>query len=656
MVESAFRFQAIEDSDCVQKGLIQVLQVDDDSGFLMVAKQILEMNGPFQVDTVVSVAEAMEKMVKKTYDVIVCDHKMPFKEGLEFLKELRDNGNRIPFIILTGKGMEEVAVQALNLGADHYVAKSVDPEMMFNELAHDIRRAVERRRAYLAAWFTQERLKAIFDSSPNAVVLIDLHGNVVGCNQETLRLTRFSSEKDVIGKSALEFVEPMDRLRVNGYLKKALEQGTVKDLEFALLTKIQERYIGAMSASVVRDSSGNPTSLVAIISDITERKRAENMLKQYSNRLEKNQRFLENVFSAIPDACTVCDLDGNIIKCNQAALDLHGYSSRNELIGLNLFALCSQRDHERAIEELKRVTVSGSAKNLEYTMLGREGNEFPAELSVGTVTDSSGHPLGLVVVTKNMTDRKRLQNQLVVSEKLAAIGQLASAVGHEIRNPLGVIMNSTYFLKMKLKDATDEKIVKHLKILEKEINSANLIISDLLDAARKKPPTLNLADLNEAVKNALSCIMLPENIKVEIKLGEIPKMLLDKEQVQRVCHNLILNAVQAMPEGGRLTIRTIKQDDSAKLIVRDTGVGISKENMPRLFTPLFSTRAKGIGLGLVICRQIAEGHDGNITAESRVGVGSTFIVKLPIRTEKETCTQSAFTVPMPIEERVKIER
>ena len=195
-----------------------------------------------------------------------------------------------------------------------------------------------------------------------------------------------------------------------------------------------------------------------------------------------------------------------------------------------------------------------------------------------------------------------------------------------------------------------------MKFLEKQVNSANLIISDLLDFTRKKSPTLDQADLNETVKNALSNITVPENIKVEIKLGEIPKMLLDEEQVQRVCQNLILNAAQAMPDGGKITIQTTKQDDSAKLIVRDTGAGISKENMSKLFTPLFSTKAKGIGLGLVICKQIVEGHDGNIAVESKVGEGSAFTVKLPIRTEKKISEQSAFTVSMPIEEMSKNEK
>lgn len=641
MVESIFRFPAMEGSDFVHKGLMQVLQVDDESGFLKVAKQILEMKGAFQVDTAVSVAGAMEKMKKKTYDVIVSDYKMPFKDGLEFLKELRENGNGIPFIILTGARMEEVAGQALNLGADHYVNKRVDSEMMFNELAHNIRRAVERRRAYLAAWFTHERLRAIFDSSPNAIVIIDLQGNVVECNQETFRLTRFSSKKDVIGKSAMEFVEPMDRLRVSGNLKKTWEQGTVKDLEFALLTRSGGRCTGEISASVVEDSSGNPTSLVAIISDITERKRAENSLRQYSRRLEENQRFLENVFSAFPDPVAVCDLDGNIIKCNQAALDLHGYSSKNELVSVNLFALFSQRYHERAIEELKKTRILGPVKNLECTMLGRDGNEFPAELSAGAIMDSSGNPLGLVVVTKDVTDRKHLQEQLIVSEKLAAIGQLAGAFSHDIRNPLAVIKNSICFLKMRLKETTDEKVMKHLTILEKEINYANLMVNDLLDFTRKTPPHLHIADLNEVVDGALSSVSKPENIKVVTKFGEIPSMPIDQAQLQRVFTNMIMNAIQAMPDGGKLTVQTSRHHDLAEIAFRDTGVGIPQENLQKMFVPFFSTKANGIGLGLSICKQVVEGHGGNITVESKEGEGSTFTIKLPIHT-KEVSEEPTF--------------
>jgi signal transduction histidine kinase len=122
---------------------------------------------------------------------------------------------------------------------------------------------------------------------------------------------------------------------------------------------------------------------------------------------------------------------------------------------------------------------------------------------------------------------------------------------------------------------------------------------------------------------------------VTTKLGEIPLMLLDEEQIQRVFQNMILNAVQAMPEGGKLTIQTVKSGGLIEIIIKDTGVGIPKVNFKKIFQPLFSTKTKGIGLGLPICKQIVEDHSGEITVKSEVGKGSTFTVKLPIHMEEE---------------------
>jgi DNA-binding response OmpR family regulator len=131
---------------------IRVLHVDDDAGFLKTAKAIVEMQGAFQVDTVSSVEEAWEKMKKETYDVVICDYQMPGKDGLQFLKELRQKGNKTPFIVFTGRGREEVAIKALNLGADGYFNKVGNPETVYCELAHGIRQSVERKRAEVRAW------------------------------------------------------------------------------------------------------------------------------------------------------------------------------------------------------------------------------------------------------------------------------------------------------------------------------------------------------------------------------------------------------------------------------------------------------------------------------------------------------------------------
>jgi PAS domain S-box-containing protein len=522
-----------------KRALIRVLHVDDELDFVKVAKQILEMQGPFQVDTASSVEEAIEKMKKKTFDVIVCDYKIHEKDGLQFLEELRNKGNKIPFIMFTGRSREEVAIEALNLGADQYFTKYGDPETVYGELAHGICKTVERERAYTEA-------------------------------------------------------QRMEKLRAKE-------------------------------------------------------------LRRYYKHLEENQKFLENVFAASPDAITVTDLDGIIVECNQATLDMLGYSSKEELIGKNDFAFIAKKDRKKAMGNMKMTLTRGLVKNKEYTLTTKDGREFQAELSASVVKGSSGNPLGFVAITKDITERKRLQEKIVKTEKLATIGQLAASISHDLRNPLGVIKNSTYFLNMKLKGATDEKVMKHLRILEREVNSANIIISDLLDFARKKPPALKQTDLNDVVTGALSSISVPEDIKVTTKLGELPPMLLDQEQIRRVFHNLILNAVQAMPEGGRLTIQTVKHDHSAKITVKDTGVGIPQENLAKLMTPLFSTKAKGVGLGLSICKQIVEGHDGSISAESKVGEGSTFIVKLPVRVKKEI-DEPTFTVRLPAQRRVRSEK
>jgi two-component system NtrC family sensor kinase len=537
--------------------------------------------------------------------------------------------------------MEEVAVQALNLGADHYVNKGFNPEIMFSELAHDISQAVERRRAYLEAWVEQEKLRAIFDSSPNPIIIVDLRGNIVECNQETLRLTKMSSKKEIIGRSALDFVEEKDRRLVSENLEKALLQDTVKDIEFGLSNRLGTGYVGEISASAIKDSDGNPTSLVVIISDTTERKQAENRLRQYSKRLEENQRFLEDIFSAFPDPVTVCDLNGNIIKSNQATLDLYVNSSKDELTGVNLNALLVPTDCEKVLGELDKAKVLGSVKNVECNMIGRKGNEFPAELSVGAIKESSGKPLGFVVITKDITNRKRLQEQLIVSEKLAAVGRLAASFSHDIRNPLAVIKNSVCFLEMRLKENADDKVMKHLRMLEEEINYSDILINNLLDFTKKNPPYLHEANLNEVTKAAISSVAIPENIEIIFKLNEIPTMLIDEAQLKRVFTNIVLNALQAMPDGGKLTVQTSRDQDFVETAFSDTGTGICEENMQKMFTPFFSTKANGVGLGLNICKQIVEGHGGKICVRSKIGEGSTFTIRLLIHAEEKNVVMTS---------------
>ena len=222
------------------------------------------------------------------------------------------------------------------------------------------------------------------------------------------------------------------------------------------------------------------------------------------------------------------------------------------------------------------------------------------------------------------------QEQLVRKEKLAVLGQLAGGVGHELRNPLVAIKNAAYFLNMAL-EKPEPEVKESLKIMEKELATSERIISSLLDLARPSSPIRRKVDINDLVQGALSRSSIPENIEVVNQPDEaLPVILADPDQLIQVFQNIILNAAQAMPEGGRLSLRSeVPGPEWVTISITDTGVGIPEENLGKLFEPLFTTRARGMGLGLAVIKALVEGHGGRIEVESEVGKGSTFKVRLP---------------------------
>ena len=226
------------------------------------------------------------------------------------------------------------------------------------------------------------------------------------------------------------------------------------------------------------------------------------------------------------------------------------------------------------------------------------------------------------------------QEELIQKEKLAAVGQLAAGVGHELRNPLGVIKNAAYYIKSKLPD--DPKLQKHIAIMEKEITNSDKIISDLLGFSRTRPPTIVPSDINKVVEDTLEAVEIPENVNLVKKLGaDLPNAMADPDQIRQVFVNFGLNAIQAMPEGGRFNIATGKKDDFIEVEFTDTGCGIPEENTKKLYDPFFTTKARGIGLGLAVSQGIIERHNGSIEVKSEVGKGTTFVVKLPVERKEE---------------------
>ncbi|MDD2926612.1 ATP-binding protein [Rhodoferax sp.] len=229
----------------------------------------------------------------------------------------------------------------------------------------------------------------------------------------------------------------------------------------------------------------------------------------------------------------------------------------------------------------------------------------------------------------------KAQEELVRKEKLALLGQIAGSVGHELRNPLGVMSNAVFFLQNALTDA-DETTREYLDIIKNEIAGSERIVSDLLDSVRAKPPRLQVTDVHELVEQTLRKCIVPTTIAVKMEIPQtLPPLKVDAQQMQQmqqVLRNLINNGAEAMPQGGTLEIRALEDPSRATVSIGvcDSGSGIAPEVQHRLFQPLFTTKARGIGLGLVVVKNLTEANGGTVEVRSEPGKGTTFTLVLPV--------------------------
>jgi PAS domain S-box-containing protein len=249
-------------------------------------------------------------------------------------------------------------------------------------------------------------------------------------------------------------------------------------------------------------------------------------------------------------------------------------------------------------------------------------------------------------VDERTRELRKSQEQLLKAQRLAVIGELAGMVGHDLRNPLTSIAAATYYVKMRRSPEANGKIKEMLELIEKNIAYSNKIINDLLDYSREIDLELLEHTPKSIVKESLLSLEMPNNIQVIDLTESKPKVKVDIDKIKRACLNLVRNAIDAMPEGGTLTIKSEQTDSHLKISFSDSGVGMPKETMERLWTPLFTTKAKGMGFGLSICKRIVEAHGGSIAVESRLGKGTTFTITIPIQPRAKKGGEEIWVKPL----------
>ncbi len=446
-----------------------------------------------------------------------------------------------------------------------------------------------------------------------------------------------------------------------------------------------------LTVSRLKDNQGRFVGLILFLKDITERKMVENNLRRTTKKLDENvrQRTLELVHTnramrqeneerkkaqrklklsqeklrttldASPDSIIVIDIDGRIIDCNPATADIFEYSSIEDVIGKEAFSFVSKEDLDRVQFDRRTCLNSGFIRNHQYKLITSHGREFPAEVSASVVKDSTGSPSLYVVMSRDISERKRNEKELrryserledLVQEKseelrdaerMAAIGQTASMVGHDLRNPLQAILNNVYLARKQLTGETNGESLKgRLEIIRDEILYMNKIVSDLQDFAKPLKPELSPINVKSLIQNILTGLNLPKKVDVSIDLKDTLTLEMDSMMMKRVLTNLVNNAIQAMPDGGKLKISADGGNGIAHISVSDTGTGISPDDKEKVFKPLFTTKAKGQGFGLAVCERFVTAHQGRITIDTELRVGTTFTIHIPAHPNHKTQEES----------------
>ncbi len=351
------------------------------------------------------------------------------------------------------------------------------------------------------------------------------------------------------------------------------------------------------------------------------------------------------------------DLEGNLLTVNKAAETLTGYSAA-ELKIMNVKSSLAEESIALAKQIRQKLSLGEPVEQpYEQRLIRRDGSQGTLKLTTNPIKEDGAitgflHIARDVTIEKEMQDKltaayqelteahrslKESQEQLIQIEKLTSLGQLAASVAHEVNNPLTGVLVYTQLLAKKIGGGgiPKETALDYLSKMESELTRSTKLIRNLLDFARQSPPAFREVNLNDVVIRAYDLAAHAaqmQHIEVVKELDlSLPALIADFDQLQQVCTNLILNAIQAMVGGGKLSIRTAPVNGEVVLQVRDTGCGILPENMGKLFTPFFTTKreVKGVGLGLAVSYGIVQRHKGKIEVQSKVGEGTTFTVRLP---------------------------
>lgn len=495
---------------------------------------------------------------------------------------------------------------------------------------------------------SEERFRAISTSAMDAIILSDEEDNIVYWNPAAEKSFGFK-ENEAVGKKLADLVIPPHGQKKHEALLNELRQRTLSKKQAGYMALRKNGSLFPMDLAVVSVQLKDKNCLLSIVRDITEWKAMEEALRQ-------ERDMLENMAANIDAGLTLIGKDYRVLWANKLLKKIYGKDLENKFC----YSIYDKSNKICQDCGVRKVFENGATVDRHDYQLKFDGRDDWVELIVTPVKDKDGKVVAALELAVNITERKRLQTklaeysqrleelvqkrteqlkktqaELVKSERLAAIGELAGMVGHDLRNPLSGIKNSAYFMKKKGNDISQTQAQEMLEIINKCVDYSNKIVNDLLDYSREVRLELREESLNKLLTESLCILDISEKIEISNRLNDAPTVKIDADKIKRVFINLIKNAIDAMPNGGKIAIDSNQVNGNLEVSFSDTGNGIADDVLPKLFSPLFTTKAQGMGFGLAICKRIIEAHGGTIKVKTIKNKGTTFTVTLPIESKHE---------------------
>jgi two-component system, cell cycle sensor histidine kinase and response regulator CckA len=625
---------------------LSVLIVEDDESDADLVLRLLQKAHYDLTWRRVETADQMRAaLAEHDWDIVISDYNLPQFDGFAALVLLQETRRDIPFIILSATMTEQTAVDLMKAGARDYIMKArktrLVPAVARELISRDIRRNKQKSEEALVA--ANRELTLLYNNLPYAMFSLDIPGNKMLQASAGHQIVFGHPPATFFQKPGLwyELILPEDKGIVDaGYAR--LNAGQTIQHEFRILKPDgQIRWIQALIMPTL-DDSGKLARIDGMASDITE-----------SKKTAETQARLVAIVESSNDAIMGVSLKGIITSWNRGAERVFGYKPE-EIIGRSISTLVPEDRAGEGLEIVKRVMRGESVRNFETVRKHSSGKLVDTSLSVSPIINAQGEITALAGISRDITERDKLQEQLRQSQKLEAFGQLAGGVAHDFNNLLMVINGNLEILQAEM--AAGNPVSGYISDIRDAGQKAQALTKQLLAFSRKQVLAPKVMDLNEIVGRTEKMLarLIGEDIKLESILDPaLHSVKIDASQFDQVLINLAVNARDAMPRGGNLTFETrnlewrpedretdpdLEPGNYVMLSVSDNGIGMNAELKTKVFEPFFTTKplGTGTGLGLATVFGIIKQSGGHIRVYSEEGVGTSFKIYLPAVFENET--------------------